>query len=74
MFYGSIGGEGCDYNGLSCEQMGVNSSLVAKQLSVLPMSLEKRIIPRALFAQELLSCGYLTHQARSSSRRLLTVM
>ena len=38
-------------------KMGFNSILVAKQPSILSRSLEKKIVPRALFAQELLSLG-----------------
>ncbi|TYH86256.1 hypothetical protein ES332_D01G029200v1 [Gossypium tomentosum] len=38
-------------------KMGYSSTLVAKQSSVLSRSLEKRIVPRALFAQELSSKG-----------------
>ncbi|XP_022760918.1 transcription termination factor MTERF15, mitochondrial-like [Durio zibethinus] len=34
-------------------KMGFNSTLVAKQSSILSRSLEKRIVPRALFVQEL---------------------
>ncbi|XVE82102.1 hypothetical protein DITRI_Ditri15bG0120200 [Diplodiscus trichospermus] len=36
-------------------KMGFNSTLIAKQLSILRVSMEKVIVPRALFAQELLS-------------------
>ncbi|XVE82096.1 hypothetical protein DITRI_Ditri15bG0119600 [Diplodiscus trichospermus] len=38
-------------------KMGFDSTLVAKKSSVLLQSLEKRIVPRALFALELLSRG-----------------
>ncbi|MBA0733435.1 hypothetical protein Gogos_017456 [Gossypium gossypioides] len=38
-------------------KMGYSSTLVAKQSSVLSRSLEKRIVPRALFARELSSKG-----------------
>ncbi|MFQ6666307.1 hypothetical protein Gotur_032706, partial [Gossypium turneri] len=39
-------------------KMGYSSTLVAKQSSILRQSLEKRIVPRALFARELLSQGF----------------
>ncbi|MBA0641129.1 hypothetical protein Goklo_025711 [Gossypium klotzschianum] len=38
-------------------KMGYRSNLVAKQPSILSQSFEKRIVPRALFARELLSLG-----------------
>ncbi|XP_022761220.1 transcription termination factor MTERF8, chloroplastic-like [Durio zibethinus] len=38
-------------------KMGFNSTFVAKQSSILSHSLEKRIVPRALFVQEFLSQG-----------------
>ncbi|GMJ09949.1 hypothetical protein like AT5G07900 [Hibiscus trionum] len=38
-------------------KMGYSSTLIAKQSSIFSRSLEKRIVPRALFAQELLSRG-----------------
>ncbi|MBA0758887.1 hypothetical protein Gotri_021847 [Gossypium trilobum] len=41
-------------------KMGYSSTLVAKQSSILRQSLEKRIVPRALFARELLSQGLVT--------------
>lgn len=41
-------------------KMGYSSALIAKQPSILHGSLEKRIVPRALFAQELLSRGLIT--------------
>ncbi|MBA0849973.1 hypothetical protein Goshw_023592 [Gossypium schwendimanii] len=39
-------------------KMGYHSNLVAKQPSIFSQSLEKRIVPRALFARELLSLGF----------------
>ncbi|OMO49919.1 Mitochodrial transcription termination factor-related protein [Corchorus olitorius] len=38
-------------------KIGLSSHLIAKQPALFGRSLEKRIIPRALFAQELLSLG-----------------
>ncbi|XP_022760566.1 transcription termination factor MTERF15, mitochondrial-like [Durio zibethinus] len=40
-------------------KMGFNSTLVAKQSCILSRSLEKRIVPRALFVQELSSQGFI---------------
>ncbi|XVE82104.1 hypothetical protein DITRI_Ditri15bG0120400 [Diplodiscus trichospermus] len=42
-------------------KMGFDYALVAKQSSILHRSLEKRIVPRALFAQELLSRGLINY-------------
>ncbi|XVF62624.1 hypothetical protein PTKIN_Ptkin09bG0023300 [Pterospermum kingtungense] len=41
-------------------KMGYSTTLVAKQPSILHRSLKRRIVPRALFAQELLSQGLIT--------------
>ncbi|KAK5844134.1 hypothetical protein PVK06_000269 [Gossypium arboreum] len=42
-------------------KMGYHSNLVAKQPSIFSQSLEKRIVPRALFARELLSLGLVSN-------------
>ncbi|XVE82101.1 hypothetical protein DITRI_Ditri15bG0120100 [Diplodiscus trichospermus] len=47
-------------------KMGFDSTLVAKQSSILHRSLEKRIVPRALFAQELLSRGLINNELKLS--------
>ncbi|XVE82097.1 hypothetical protein DITRI_Ditri15bG0119700 [Diplodiscus trichospermus] len=48
-------------------KMGFNSTLVAKQSSILRVSLENVIVPRALFAQELLSRGLVNNDLTLSA-------
>ncbi|MBA0849974.1 hypothetical protein Goshw_023592, partial [Gossypium schwendimanii] len=47
-------------------KMGYHSNLVAKQPSIFSQSLEKRIVPRALFARELLSLGLVSNLTLSA--------
>ncbi|XVE82099.1 hypothetical protein DITRI_Ditri15bG0119900 [Diplodiscus trichospermus] len=47
--------------------MGFDSTLVAKQSSILRVNLEKVIVPRALFAQELLSRGLVNNDLTLSA-------
>ncbi|XVE82098.1 hypothetical protein DITRI_Ditri15bG0119800 [Diplodiscus trichospermus] len=47
-------------------KMGFDSTLVAKQSSIFHWSLEKKIVPRALFAQELLSRGLINNGLKLS--------
>ncbi|XP_052485375.1 transcription termination factor MTERF15, mitochondrial-like [Gossypium raimondii] len=47
-------------------KMGYHSNLIAKQPSIFSQSLEKRIVPRALFARELLSLGLVSNLALSA--------
>ncbi|TYH29667.1 hypothetical protein ES288_A01G030500v1 [Gossypium darwinii] len=47
-------------------KMGYHSNLVAKQPSIFSQSLEKRIVPRALFARELLSVGLVSNLTLSA--------